>query len=188
MSPPRDFKHCPLCAAGLAPATVEGRERMRCSGCGYVVFLNPACAAAGVIFNPQGEVLLVRRAIEPWKGAWALPAGYQEIDEGPEHALVREVYEEAGVKVEVLGLLDLIHVDTDPRKPANVAVYLGRAAEVEPVADGADVSEVGWFALSALPEPIGFDNYPRILARLSDPKRYPRSAWTHLEALLGGES
>jgi ADP-ribose pyrophosphatase YjhB (NUDIX family) len=192
----REARHCPQCGGGLTPAAAEGRERLRCAGCGFVLFLNPACAAAGVVFNGAGEVLLVRRAIEPWRGFWALPAGYQEIDEGPEHALAREVREETGLEVEVLGLLDLIYVDTDPRKPANVAVYLCRArprgagggdgGALRP--DMADVDAVAWFALDALPERIGFDNHERILSRLGDPGRYPPWAWNHIKDLLGGDA
>jgi mutator protein MutT len=161
---------------------------MRCPACGYVVFVNPACAAAGVVLNAAGLVLLVRRAIEPFRGFWALPAGYQEIDEGPEEALIREVREEAGIEVRVLGLLDLIHVSSDPRKPANVAVYLCRAETADVRADQDDVDAVAWFSLDALPPRIGFDNYERILSRLGDPGRYPPSAWNHLEELLGGDA
>jgi mutator protein MutT len=161
---------------------------MRCSACGYVLFLNPACAAAGVVLNAVREVLLVRRAIEPWKGSWALPAGYQEIDEGPEDAVVREVREEAGVEVEVLGLMDLIHVSSDPRKPANVAVFLCRFLSGDLRADLDDVDDARWYPLDALPERIGFDNYARILSRLRDPARYPPSASNHLQELFGGDA
>jgi ADP-ribose pyrophosphatase YjhB (NUDIX family) len=181
----RTARHCPQCGGSLALALVEARERLCCVSCGFVHFLNPACAAAGVVLNPAREVLLVRRAIEPWKGYWALPAGYQEIDEGPEEALKREVREEAGIAIRVLGLLDLIYVGDDPRKPANVAVYLCTSADVPLAPCSTDVEEAGWFGLDRLPERIGFDNYPRILSRLRDPARYPPSAWNHLQALFG---
>ena len=181
-----DATHCPQCGGTLGLLLVERRERQGCVGCGFVLYRNPASASAGVVLNPAGEVLLVRRAIEPWKGYWALPAGYQEIDEGPEDALVREVREETGIDVLVLGLLDLIHVPADPRKPANVAVFLCRAEAHAPRPDGSDVDAAAWFGLDRLPERIGFDNYPRILSRLRDPDRYPRSAWTHLIELFRG--
>ena len=182
----KDARHCPLCGGSLGPAEVEGRLRSRCFDCGFVLYVNPAAAAAGVVFNGSGEVLLVRRAIEPWRDHWALPAGYQELDEHPEQALAREVREEAGIGIEVLGLLDLLFVDKDPRKPANVAVYLCRSEERRLAPSSDDVSEARWFGLGALPTPIGFDNYERILSRLTDPNRYPPSAWTHLEHLLTG--
>lgn len=150
-----------------------------------MLFVNPACAAAGVVFDPRGRVLLVRRAIEPYRHHWALPAGYQEVDEGPEVAIQREVREEAGIEIEILGLLDLIFIEDDPRKPANVAVFLARG-EGELISTSHDVTEAGWFGLKELPDPIGFDNYRRILGRLADASGYPPSAWSRLQELLGG--
>ena len=48
-----------------------------------------------------------------------------------------------------------------------------------------DVSDARWFALDALPEKIGFDNYRRILSRLDDRSGYPPSTWSYLDELLG---
>jgi len=151
--------------------------------CTFVLYSNPVCAAAGVVLNERGEVLLVRRAIEPFLGYWALPAGYQEIDEQPTETVVREVFEEAGVEIEVHGLLDLLFVCDDPRKPANVAVFLCRATggALKP---GEEESEAAWFSLDRLPADIGFDNYPRILVRLRESAGYPESPWSRLRRLL----
>jgi 8-oxo-dGTP diphosphatase len=176
-------RHCPLCSAPLQPAEVGGRPRPRCPRCPFVLYANPASAAAGVVLNTRGEVLLVRRAIEPYRGCWALPAGYQEIDEDPIQTVVREVREEAGIEVEVHGLLDLLFVGDDPRKPANVAVFLCQAIGGEPV-PGPEETAVAWFSLEALPGDIGFDNYPRILQRLRRAGGYPESPWTRLRRLL----
>jgi ADP-ribose pyrophosphatase YjhB (NUDIX family) len=176
-------KHCPLCSALLIEQAVGGRARLRCERCDFVLYSNPACAAAGVVFNERGEVLLVRRAIEPFRGFWALPAGYQEIDEDPVATVVREVLEEAGVVIEVQGLLDLLYVSDDPRKPANVAVYLCRAVGGE-LRPGGEESEAGWFSLDGLPAKIGFDNYPRILGRLRQADGYPESPWIRLRSLV----
>jgi 8-oxo-dGTP diphosphatase len=136
-----------------------------------------------VVFNHRGEVLLVRRAIEPFRGYWALPAGYQEIDEEPAATVVREVLEEAGVEVAVHGLLDLLFVCDDPRRPANVAVYLCRAVGGTP-RPGEEESEAAWFSLDELPSEIGFQNYPRILGRLREADRYPDSPWNQLRRLV----
>jgi len=161
----RRAKHCPLCAAALALAEVEGRARARCSACGFVFYENPACAAAAIVLDGHGRVLLVRRAIEPFKGCWALPAGYQEIDETAADAAVREVREEAGLEIEVVELFDLLFVSADVRKPANLAVFVCKPLGGELCA-GADALEAAWFALEELPPDLGFDNGPRILERL----------------------
>ena len=161
----RRAKHCPLCAAALIQGALEGRSRARCSECTFVLYENPAAASAGLVIDAQGRVLLVRRAIEPFRGQWALPAGYQEIDEPPEDAAVREVLEESGIRVEVLSLFDLIFVPEDLRRPANVAIYLCRPVGGELCA-GEDALEAAWFALEELPPDLAFDNGPRILARL----------------------
>ncbi len=179
-------RHCPLCSAELIDGDVGGRSRRRCRECGFVLYSNPASAAAGVVLDPRGRVLLVRRAIEPFRGFWALPAGYQEIDERPTDTVVREVREEAGVEIEVHGLLDLLFVSDDPRRPANVAVFLCRAigGTLRP---GEEETEASWFALDALPERIGFDNYARILGRLLSADGYPESPWSRLRELLRRE-
>jgi len=176
-------KHCPLCSAALCASPVAGKIRLRCPRCPFVLYSNPASAAAGVVFNQKGEVLLVRRAIEPFCGFWALPAGYQEIDEDPRETVVREVQEEAGLEIEVHGLLDLLFVYDDPRKPANVAVFLC-VATGGTLRPGPEESDAAWFPLDGLPADIGFDNYPRILDRLRHADGYPESPWMRLRQLM----
>lgn len=165
-------KFCPLCKASLRTQNVVGRERPRCPECGLVLFKNPASAAAGVVLDERGRVLLIRRAIQPFQGHWALPAGYQEIDEHPTETVRREVHEETGLFVQAYRLIDLIFIPDDPRKPANLAVYLCRPEGGE-LAAGDDASDAAWFELDALPPDIGFDNRARILDPLrTNPERF----------------
>jgi len=153
--------------------SVEGRERPRCSRCHFVVYQSPASASAGVVLDPAGRVLLIRRALAPWKGDWALPAGFQESDEEPARAAEREVREESGLVVEAFALYDLLYMPESARKPANVAVYLCRVVGGS-LSPGDDALEARWFALDELPANIGFDNHARILAPLKDDPRYLR--------------
>jgi ADP-ribose pyrophosphatase YjhB (NUDIX family) len=132
-----------------------------------VFFENPACAAAGVVLDERRRVLLIRRAIEPYKGQWALPAGYQEVDEEPAQTAVREIREESGIEVEVVELLDLLFIPEDQRKPANLAVFLCRSVGGS-LAPGHDAFDAAWFDLDHLPAQLGFANGPRILHRLRD--------------------
>jgi ADP-ribose pyrophosphatase YjhB (NUDIX family) len=148
----------------LTRAEIEGRERGHCSRCSFVMYENPASAAAGLVVDEQRRVLLVQRAIEPYKGHWALPAGYQEMDETPAETAVREISEESGLEVEIVELFDLLFVPDDYRKPSNLAIFLCRPTGGV-LRAGDDALDVAWFDLEALPANLGFQNGPRILER-----------------------
>jgi len=89
------------------------------------------------------------------------------------------------VEIKVQGLLDLLFVCDDPRKPANVAVYLCQAVggALKP---GEEETEAAWFPLDGLPDEIGFENYARILGRLRHADGYPDSPWNQLRRLVAG--
>ena len=162
-------KYCPLCNADLETRTVQGTARLACGSCRFVLYTGPAAASAAVVLDDERRVLFVRRSIEPYRGDWALPAGYQDLGESAEQAAIREVREETGIGVEVIRLLGLLHVPDDPRKPANVAVFLcrvlpGPAAGM--LAAGDDASDAQWFPLDELPSDLGFPNNRQILDSL----------------------
>ncbi len=69
--------------------------------------LAPTVAVGAVIWNAKGEVVLIRRGTPPRKGQWSIPGGRVEWGEPLLHAIVREVREETGLEVEILG-----HVET----------------------------------------------------------------------------
>lgn len=76
----------------------DNRPRYLCGSCGFIYYDNPrilvACCAT------WGEkVLLMKRAFEPRKGCWSVPAGFMEEDESPEEAASRELNEETGIIV-----------------------------------------------------------------------------------------
>jgi ADP-ribose pyrophosphatase YjhB (NUDIX family) len=160
-----DALHCQICGSPTQAAAIEGRERRRCATCGWVHWLNPASAAAGLVLWER-RVLLVRRAIAPCHGMWALPAGFQEIDEPAALAVEREVREECGIAVRVGALHDLVWVP-EGHRPANVAVYrcTPLAFDLRP---GPDVLDAAWFSLDQLPLELAFSNGPRILWPLRD--------------------
>lgn len=159
-------RFCPLCAARLVHRDVFGRPRLRCSVCTFVLFHNPAGAAGAVVVDDQRRILLVQRGIEPFRGSWALPAGYQEADESPVRAAEREVEEETGVRVRTACLLDLVFVPDDPRKPANVALFLAVPLTGEPQGRD-DALDARWFELDDLPADLAFQSTHRILDRLN---------------------
>ena len=111
------------------------------------------------VINRRGEVLLVRRGGDPFKGCWALPGGFMEMDETIEHCAVRELEEETAIRV-CEGDLRLIGVYSapgrDPRGRTVTAAYMVAVDDCAANA-GDDAAEVRWWPLNALP-PLAFDH------------------------------
>jgi len=82
----------------------EDRLRRVCQTCGFVDYVNPRIVT-GVVALQGDRILLCRRAIDPRKGFWTLPAGFLELGESVEQGAVREAQEEAGAELELEGLL-----------------------------------------------------------------------------------
>jgi len=82
----------------------DNRERLVCGECGYIQYDNPLIVAGAVIVEDD-KVLLCRRAIEPRKGYWTIPAGYLELNETVEDGARREAQEEAMADIAIDGLL-----------------------------------------------------------------------------------
>lgn len=86
---------CYLCGGKLSDP--ENRSWW-CQACNQRYYDNPRPTADMVFFNSKGEVLLVKRGVDPGKGKWDIPGGFIEFDETLEEAVAREVEEELGIK------------------------------------------------------------------------------------------
>ena len=121
---------------------------------------HPAVTADCVIFGFDGvsiKVLLIQRGIEPFKGKWAFPGGFMNMDETVEQCAQRELEEETGLKgVAVEQFYTFSAVDRDPRERiVTVAHYaLVRLSEV---AGGDDAAQARWFAMDEIPA-LAFDH------------------------------
>ena len=108
----RRLKHCTECGTAVnyrVPAD-DNRERAVCPACGHIQYQNPLNVVGTLPVADDGRVLLCRRAIEPRRGLWTLPAGFMELGETVEEGALRETVEEAGAHVEMQGLMALINV------------------------------------------------------------------------------
>jgi len=93
------------------------------------------------------KALLVRRALGGYVGAWAIPGGFIERDETIDVAVRREVFEEAGVKAEIEGLIAVRSRTTDDENSAYF-IFLLRTADEEARADGFEVDQARFFTLT----------------------------------------
>ncbi len=92
----------------------DNRERLVCGRCEFIHYQNPKIVAGAVCTWNDGrgndKILLAKRAIEPRKGFWTLPAGYMELGETTEQAAQREAMEEACATIEIERLLAMYSV------------------------------------------------------------------------------
>ncbi|HIG78755.1 MAG TPA: NUDIX domain-containing protein [Cycloclasticus sp.] len=99
------MKFCPQCGNAIEELIPEGDNRVRhvCTSCDIIHYQNPRIIA-GCIPVWEDNVLLCKRAINPRKGFWTLPAGFMELGETTEQAAIRETLEEAQAIVRTNGL------------------------------------------------------------------------------------
>lgn len=147
MGLPRDLRlsrFCPHCASPLAERRPpgDGRDRLVCPACGFILYLGLK-AAAGTVPVLDGRLVLIRRGVPPEEGLLSFPCGYAEIDETLEECALRETREECGLEVRLEGLLGAYSYPPSVDDGSRVAVIAYAAAVVggEPVA-GDDATEV----------------------------------------------
>ena len=120
-----DFRYCPRCGGGLELRALKDGEpqRLVCTACGFVFYLDPKVAAC-TICMVDGGIVLLKRSIEPAVGKWVFPGGFVDRGETVTAAAVRETMEEVNLKVSLTGILDVYSFASSP---VVVVVY---AAEV----------------------------------------------------------
>ena len=118
----------------------------------------PAVTVDAILISNQQSVLLIERGREPFKGKWALPGGFVELDEELETACQRELEEETGIRVgELKQFRAYGAVNRDPRhRTISVLFYAFTDHELLASA-GDDAAKAQWFPLHQLPE-LAFDH------------------------------
>lgn len=127
----------------------DNRERLICAECGHIAYENPKVVVGSVILAGDA-VLMCRRAIEPRRGFWTLPAGYLEHGETLEEGAAREVWEEAQAEITLDGILGVFSVS---RIGQVQVIFRGRFAGQGPprFAPGPESQEVALFSWAAIP-------------------------------------
>jgi ADP-ribose pyrophosphatase YjhB (NUDIX family) len=141
--------YCSRCGSPLThgPIPNETRDRLACTSCGFVAYLNPRLVVSTLPVTADGRLVLIRRGIEPGYGAWAQPGGFLEIDETAHEGAVRETLEETGYIVDPD---EVIGVYTRPLAAIVVLVWESRVVGGEP-ATSVETLEVRSFAADEIP-------------------------------------
>ena len=120
-------------------------------------------AVVFAFFESKAKLLLIKRRYEPFKGQWALPGGFVDIDEELEDAVARELAEETGLAgVELEQMHTFGNVGRDPRGRQITIAFMGivrpPAKGQNKIKAGDDAAEVRWFDIEKLPKNMGFDH------------------------------
>lgn len=124
----------------------DDRERLVCDTCGFVDYKNPHIVVGSVVAH-EGRILMCRRAIEPRKGYWTLPAGYMELHETTEEGAAREAREEACAQIEIEALLAVYNI---PRISQVQLMFKARLADPA-IAPGPESLEVALYSWEDIP-------------------------------------
>jgi ADP-ribose pyrophosphatase YjhB (NUDIX family) len=124
----------------------DDRERLVCGDCGFVLYDNPKIVV-GSVTRWGDKILMCRRAIEPRRGFWTLPAGYLELNESTREGAAREAWEEARARIAIDSLLAIY----DITRIAQVQlIYRARLTD-EHISAGPESLEVGLFGWDEIP-------------------------------------
>lgn len=157
--------YCSLCGGELKPA--EGKIiRLKCTRCRAVAYENPIVGVAGMVFDPKGRILMVRRNCNAtYAGLWCIPCGYVEYDEDVRAAVVRELKEETGLLV---APAQVFSVHSNFHNPAQHTVgiwflcdTIAGHGQLQP---GDDADRAEWF-LPGNPPPLAFPTDKLVLAQ-----------------------
>lgn len=134
---------------------------------------HPSVTTDCVIFGFDGSklnVLLIERGIEPYKGRWAFPGGFLNMDESAEEGALRELQEETGLTG---AYIEQFHTFTDPKRDPRervITIAYYALVRIQDVKGGDDAAKAQWFALDEVPQ-LAFDHdviLRKALARLRE--------------------
>ena len=119
-------------------------------------YKSPKLTVDGIILK-NDEIILIKRKNKPFKGKWALPGGFVEYGEKTEDAIIREVFEETGLKAK---LKQLIGIYSDPKRdPRGHTITIVYSLEISggEMKSSGDACDVKFFNIHKLPE-LSFDH------------------------------
>jgi 8-oxo-dGTP diphosphatase len=144
----------------------------------------PMVTVDAVVFSISGgktQVLLINRGREPYKGKWAVPGGFIEMDEEIEDAVARELQEETGLTgVHLEQMRTFGRCGRDPRGRQISIAFTGVVTDgQDKICPGDDAAKAQWFDIEKFPEDLAFDHDEMIkcgIEKLNQKLSRPRPA------------
>jgi ADP-ribose pyrophosphatase YjhB (NUDIX family) len=153
--------HCHFCGNRLQTQFIEGRDRLYCDRCRRPIYENPVPATCVIVTNTIGELVLVKRGVEPKIGWWCLPGGFIELGEDPEQGALRELSEETGLAAEHALLLG---VCTTSSADYHSVLMIGYVVDhfSGTLVPGDDATDAQWFNKDTMP-PLAFQSHQQFI-------------------------
>ena len=154
---------CNFCGKALGVDLLDAKERQVGENCKEIYYENPLPVASVILENRDREVLLVKRAREPFKDMWCLPIGFAETGESIEDAALRELKEETGITGKIIQLIDVCsHTN---RLYGELLIVTFESEKVDGIETaGDDASECRYFPIKNLPK-LAFDSQERAIEK-----------------------
>jgi|TARA_B110000444_G_C18596938_1_gene481165 ADP-ribose pyrophosphatase YjhB (NUDIX family) len=128
--------------------------RIVCKSCNNIIYDNPKIVV-GSVCSFENKILLCKRAIDPQKGLWTLPAGYLEVNESAEEGAIREAYEEAYANIKIINLLAVYSL----KHISQIQMIFESELIDKNIKPGIESLDVGLFSWSDIPwEKLAFES------------------------------
>ncbi|MDD3296996.1 MAG: NUDIX domain-containing protein [Candidatus Omnitrophica bacterium] len=157
----KTFKFCPLCGTSLRRGSIEGSKRQFCPKCGWIHYENPLPVAVAAAINSRGQVLVVKRNLNPGINQWSLPGGFVEVKETSQEACLRELKEETGINGRIN---KLVGVYIHKTRMYGSLLVIGYSVKVlsKNIVISSEIKEAKFASRSKLPH-IPFPSHQKIL-------------------------
>lgn len=164
------YSFCPHCGGKLVIEERRGLDFQVCSVCKRTLYINQPLTVSAAIVR-KGKLLVVKRAVAPFKGMLDLPGGYVEPEETAREAMLRELHEELHVEGKIIKPYEVLGPDAYPyedviRHNADMLYQVDIGVQ-EPKPDD-DVAGISWVPLKELtPDNFAFHSHQHFVSGLA---------------------
>ncbi len=145
------FTFCPNCATKFNTTNLSSKT---CPHCDLHFYINPSPTTGIVLRNEKGEILLVKRKIDPGKGLWDIPGGFVDLNEDLETSLARELKEELGIDMHnftyLKSKIDIYQYGNRYQQTIGV-IFEGTISSSEKLSASDDISDFKFFTKENFP-------------------------------------